>query len=162
MINYQRIPRKQCSEAGCKNPVFSHGKCQYHARWGQKKAIRSKSDKQRVRDDRYRQECQRVDRQYTRNGYVHCFFCDTPIYGLIHHHHVAGRTGELMFKGIIPSHPQCHSAQFSGGFHGLTPAQMVVKPWIGRYLALLRDVDQSKYFVLYHKLKEHGYENNAT
>lgn len=161
-MQVSRIPRRRCSEDGCNYPVFSKGLCKHHAAKNYTyKGVKTKSTKRNDIEKRYRMECTRVDKEYTRNGEVHCFFCQLPIHGNIDHHHVAGRTGELMFNGIIPAHPQCHLALYPGGFHGLTLSQMAKAPWIHRYMVVVRDTDQSKYFILYHKLKEHGYEDNS-
>ena len=109
-----------------------------------------------VKNRDYAQACKESDAKYSHDGETYCFFCLKPMGEETGHHHAAGRTGENLLKGVIPAHTKCHLAP--QGFHGLTPAQLAKKPYIDRYLALLKETDELKY----NKLKRRIDESNPT
>jgi hypothetical protein len=147
MIRRTPLKVNPCNTPGCKYPRFSGGYCHKHQ--SQRKEYKKpkpigESKGRGARLSRYKQACLEADQKYSRDGRTYCFFCEEFTPFIKDHHHPAGRTGENMFKGIIPCHPECHRAEL-GGWHSLTPENMAKKPYIGRYLKLLKETDEQKY-----------------
>lgn len=163
-MSIRKTPLKvnPCNAPNCNNPRFSKGYCQRHQylRKDYRKPKPIGGSKGRgVRLSRYKDACLEADAKYTDDeGRTICFFCWKPVGFLYDHHHLAGRVGDNMFKGIIPCHPECHRAEL-GGWHGLTTTQIAKKPYIDRYLDLLKIIDEQKYNRLKRKIEN---ENNIT
>ena len=156
-----RIRSNPCTFPGCTWPIFANKLCKSHQPYKPKaykkpKAVRRYSPKRVVKNRDYAQACKESDAKYSHDGETYCFFCLKPMREETGHHHAAGRTGENLLKGVIPAHTKCHLAP--QGFHGLTPAQLAKKPYIDRYLALLKETDELKY----NKLKRRIDESNPT
>jgi hypothetical protein len=157
-----RIKSKLCNYPGCNYPRFSKGFCLKHRKQPPKryKSINliSRVSRKRVVENReYVRVCEEMDAKYSYDGSTYCFFCLHPTGDVKDHHHVAGRTGGLMLKGIVPCHPKCHRAEL-GGFHGLSLDKLAKMPYIDSYLLLLEETSTEKYNKLLTKLIDHGYE----
>jgi hypothetical protein len=155
MPNYVRIKSKPCTVKGCSNPRFSHGLCKFHmhASRAEVKSIRQYSLKRVGKNKEYDKACRESDIKYSRDGETYCFFCLVPTGSVKDHHHVAGRTGNLLLKGIVPAHSDCHLAP--NGFHGIATSKLIHKPYFYRYMALVKETDEKKYNIMMGKIHDY-------
>lgn len=144
--------RAQLEEQGL--PLFTFG------RTGQNKAsVRRKSSSAAAREAKYRIACDTVDMADIRKyGAIICRFCKQPIGDDLHHHHVAGRTGALMYnpQNIWPAHAECHSVG-STAYHNTPLGYHIRQPWFKDMLNTLRLVDEACYRLRLGKAVEAGY-----
>lgn len=98
----------------------------------------------------YHLACLEADIKYSRDGETYCYFCLEPTGPIKDHHHVAGRTGPNLLKGIVPSHRDCHTGP--NGFHNTSLEALVRKPYFERYMLLLKETDLGKFSILMGKI----------
>lgn len=150
--------RKQLEEAGLPLNTFSFNTGKPLKA---KTPLKNKSSKQSDKDKEYHRVCLQIDmNDLKEHGDIICRFCQQPVGDDLHHHHVAGRTGDLTTnpRNIWPAHASCHT-EGENAYHNMPLSQQIKQAWFPRLLETMREVGMAKFRVTLGKAEEYGYKH---